>query len=724
MFRKLSMSIVLAASVLLVGVTPASAAVSAGNTGWQWSNPQPQGNGLNSVDFIGARGYAAGAAGTLLRSDDQGASWSSLRSGLNESIRLVRAASTDSFVFTTGCALRRSDDGGGTVTRLPWTANDFSCPSEIVSFDFPTPDVGYLLLASGAVYVTGDKGQSWSFGTAVPGTSAVGGNAVPGDIVFTSATEGIATAGNSIYRTTNSGSSWTLVNNVANGQLRRIAFSSALDGLVVGSNSKPLITADGGQTFTEVTGAPGTELYDVDCATAIACLARSKDGRSLKRTDDGGATWGSIAPTSVPLTGVSFASATRAIAVGLAGATVVSNDGGATWTSVNASVDGTFTRLNVRSANVAYVFGLGGALARTIDGGATWTRFNVLTAGDVTSVAFPNTNDGFVLDSTGQLLRTANGGASWQVLDTGTTAKPESVFAADTRDVTLVGPRGVRHSDDGGANFVLNTNRRLKRAALDEVDDAGGAVFAYSTKSVYRSTDKGRNWRPVNGPRRRSIDVLDFVNAKTGFVLDSAGEVWTTRNGGRRWSMLTGFGHNDRSSGSLTSMAWGDAKTGYVSGPDQPIMATNDGGKTWTEQTPFALGDGYNAVLLGSAGAKNAFALRASTSSIVATATGGRAGTSSSLKLKPSKRKVRRNTNLKVGGSLAGATGGELVTIASRPVGAKPGTAWKYQQVIVSSTGSFTSVWKIKRPMVFVAWWDGDARREGDGATPVTVKLR
>jgi hypothetical protein len=44
----------------------ASAAVSVGHSGWEWGSPSPQGKTLNTIEFDGARGYAAGDFGTLL----------------------------------------------------------------------------------------------------------------------------------------------------------------------------------------------------------------------------------------------------------------------------------------------------------------------------------------------------------------------------------------------------------------------------------------------------------------------------------------------------------------------------------------------------------------------------------------------------------------------------------------------------------------------------------
>jgi len=88
-----------AAASVLTGATGAGAAntlgatdagVSVGHSGWFWGDPQPQGNGLNGIDFGGSRGYAAGDFGTLLRTDDDGATWDGLATGITARLVNVR----------------------------------------------------------------------------------------------------------------------------------------------------------------------------------------------------------------------------------------------------------------------------------------------------------------------------------------------------------------------------------------------------------------------------------------------------------------------------------------------------------------------------------------------------------------------------------------------------------------------------------------------------------
>ncbi|MEO8664690.1 MAG: hypothetical protein ABI462_04260, partial [Ignavibacteria bacterium] len=46
---------------------------------WEWLNPKPQGNTIHTMDFANDNiGYAAGAFGTVIKSTDNGISWTKL----------------------------------------------------------------------------------------------------------------------------------------------------------------------------------------------------------------------------------------------------------------------------------------------------------------------------------------------------------------------------------------------------------------------------------------------------------------------------------------------------------------------------------------------------------------------------------------------------------------------------------------------------------------------
>lgn len=76
---------------LLVFIT-----INTGNAqGWQWQNPLPQGNPLNSIQFTDNNtGYAVGNCGTIIKTMNGGITWSSLLSGTPN--RLLSVWFTDS----------------------------------------------------------------------------------------------------------------------------------------------------------------------------------------------------------------------------------------------------------------------------------------------------------------------------------------------------------------------------------------------------------------------------------------------------------------------------------------------------------------------------------------------------------------------------------------------------------------------------------------------------
>src|SRR5438874_8284865 len=105
---------VVAALLLAVfaAVNAQGADVTVGHSGWNWGNPQPQGNTLRAVEFEGSSGFAAGDFGTLLRTDDGGATWTGVRTGTTTALTHVSIADPNTVVVGGGCVLLRSEDAG------------------------------------------------------------------------------------------------------------------------------------------------------------------------------------------------------------------------------------------------------------------------------------------------------------------------------------------------------------------------------------------------------------------------------------------------------------------------------------------------------------------------------------------------------------------------------------------------------------------------------------
>src|SRR5215210_1296543 len=190
--------------LFLILAAPSGAAVSTGHSGWLWGSPEPQGHNLWALELQGNTGYAAGDFGTLLRTTDGGNEWGTVRTDTTLDYRDIDVIDADSIVLSSGCAARRTDDGGATFRRLPFTSNERRCSRNIRSVTFPTSDVGYLLLEDGGILRTEDAGRSFAQRSLGPHQGIVTA------LMFRSASEGLATtAGGEIFKTTDGGDSWT-----------------------------------------------------------------------------------------------------------------------------------------------------------------------------------------------------------------------------------------------------------------------------------------------------------------------------------------------------------------------------------------------------------------------------------------------------------------------------------------------------------------------------------
>jgi photosystem II stability/assembly factor-like uncharacterized protein len=717
------------AAAAAIAPAAASANVQVGSSGWQWGNPQPQGNTINSITFAGGTGYAAGDFGTLLKTVDGGGTWTGLPTGTFENLSFVQAIDANTIFAGGGCVARRSLDGGATFTRIAFSPVESTCPQPLAGLSFVDKNTGWLMLADGSVTKTTDGGLTFSPQNPVPGTkAATGGTGSPTAIQFLDATTGFAanTLGQ-IFKTTDGGATWTKVSETDRG-IAGLTFASPTIAYAVGKAGLFLKSADGGATWLPIDiGAGNEDLTSVRCSSPLLCIITTAKGDKLIRTGDGGATSSQVTPPGGAIYAAGFASDTQAAALGLSGATAISVDGGQNFSQVGGSLLGTYTGIRAGAqAGTAFAVGNDGALAKTTDGGKTWVRGNVATPVDVSDVSFPTAQLGYALDSGGSVFKTANGGSSWAPLDTGSTAKPNRIFATGSSTVMTIGGRGIRRSTDSGGTWSQVKGKAVAKTSLFGVDRAGTSVFAWGALNVIRSTDGGKTWAAVTkpGPKTRNhlrIDQVDFVSAKAGFLLDDDGRVWSTANGGKSWKALTGVGDNR-----IDGMAFASAKSGYLVLPQFGesdvsagyLLRTTDGGATWHPQfvvnKPIASGG-------IAAGGNGTDYLLGGDSGLLASTTGGDAGAASNLTITTKHTKLKKAGKITVTGKLSPASGGEQVVVSFQ----KPGsTRWSHTTAKVAANGSFTTTWSVPRgASSFVAQWTGNYKAHGDGSKVLSVKV-
>jgi photosystem II stability/assembly factor-like uncharacterized protein len=719
-------SIAAAVFAMAICAVASAAPVLTSQSGWSWGNPRPQGNELRAVDFAGGRGYAVGAFGTVLRTDDGGTTWSGVRTGLLDDLSKLRVIDANTFLAGGGCTLLRSDDSGQTLRRLRFNPSA-TCGSPLAAMHFATKDIGYLVRSDGSVLRTEDGGARFASRTALPAT----GGGPPNDAWFTSPENGVVVTGSDtlgrIYRTTDGGSSWKDV--ATSGALRGLFFVSATTGYAVGQNAV-LKTVDGGATWTPTEAGVPAPLRSVRCGDELHCVVIAGNGLVM-HTDDGFETLNSSgiepppggASIALPIPGLSasYASATRVAVVGRRGDAATSDNAGRTFTPIGTTLQGAYNRLRLTSQSTVFAPGTAGSVARSTDAGATWSRVGAPTTNDVVDVAFPTSDLGYAVDTDGAVFRTDNGGTSWAILgDPG--VRPNSITASGNGDVVmLIGPRGVMRSANGGANFdQVEAAAVGPTVALDDVDrTSDGGVYVFGGKAIAFTSDEGAKWSVVRRPGRSSIIDADFVDRKVGYVLTADRRLWFTTNRGSQWRELLTIGYD-----TPYSLAFADRNNGYVAvntfaGDELGwVLRTSDGGASWRPQllSSGAIGGRHGLV---AAPGDIAHALIGG-SDLFRTDSGGDAGATSTLTLTTKTKRLRRKGKVRVDGKLTPAAPGARVEVKVRELGSN---RWSRQIVTVRSDGTFSTNWTVKRSSSFLAQWAGDQALNSDGSPALRVTV-
>lgn len=736
---------------VLLGTSSALAApVSVGHSGWTWGDPAPQGSRLNDVVFAGARGFAVGDFGTVLRSDDGGGTWIGLPSGTSSSLSLVQEVDPNTVVVGGECTVRESVNAGESFLRLPVNESESNCATKIASFSFLSAGTGFVEQANGTILLTTDGGQTLEPKTPVP---LNGGTAAK--LEFISPSIGFAVTGGSgggkIFRTTDGANSWTQVAS-SPAPLADVTFVSATTAYAVGGGNTLLASTDEGSTWKALplalpAGTALPALTHISCSDAMHCLiatapAPSGQTNTLVRTTDGGMTGSLVSPSAENLLAVSFSTAPGAVAVGENGATVLSSDGGATFpTLISHSLGGDFSRtLRIGQSPLdAYALGAAGQIAATTNGGENWNLLRVPSTGELVDVGFPTSEIGYVVNSGGTVFRTSTAGLSWSILSSGGGA-PTALLAPNPNTVLLIGPRGVRRSTDAAASFnSVNATivagrrhgkpRKVKLSSFNlsgGAQLAGGAIFAYG-EDVLESTNGGSRWTLIPRPLpKHPVAAISFVSSTTGYETSDR-RMFFTNNRGRGWREILSVGAlnlNGPGGMSFSSPSDGYLRVPFAAeGAANVLLRTANGGRSWTpESLPIGL---TNVVAAGAVDYATGFS--GSAGALFETTDGGLHITPSTLTLsvegrrKLSAAKLKKAGNrVRLTGRLSPAIGGETVVVSS----VTGGGSWRSKNVTVTSDGTFAlTVSGVRATTNFVAQWLGDGPESGAGTPAVQLTI-
>jgi photosystem II stability/assembly factor-like uncharacterized protein len=741
---------------------PPSELLATPQSGWLWSNPAPQGDDLEAVEFAGEIGFAAGEDGTVLKSVDGGASWLALSSGTTEKLSLMQVLDPATVFVSGELGLLESTDGGRSFKEIRSERPCYEC-SSISGFSFLNATSGFIesydiFTKSDSLLWTENGGASFEARTPVPLYGAT-----PGQIRFLSSADGVALVGGEnigrVMRTIDGGHTWTIA---AEGrhQLSAVTFATALIAYAVGDDDTLLRSEDGGARWQTMPLQlpPGTEtlnLTGISCADAESCLVATtrttaNESGPVLRTTDGGRSATIVNPfADYPgppgVLAISYAQYNDTVAVGGAGATAVSTDQGASFTDDRWRRAEPFfelyeeppTQLRLgRSPQDAYLPSMYGRIAATTNAGQSWNVLRLPTLRTVLDASFPTPQKGFAIAKGGGIYTTSDAGHSWRRC--GAAARSlGAVLAPSSRVVLVTGERGIWRSTDGCRTFShlrqeIHTNGRPRPlqsfhfAFAGEAQQVNRHTLIVFGDQVLESTDAGEHWTLVPRPAPQGyLEAVSFLSARTGYVI-SEGTLFFTSDHGRHWRQILTIAPEEGTE--YPSMSFTSVRDGFIATHNNEnrspniIFRTEDGGRSWIpEEMPYPIatlaaapGIAYSA----STGAVDMFVARG----------GGYTGAPSRITLKiagPATLSPRAlahaHDKVTIRGSIDPPVSGAHITIA-RTTGH---AGWSEESVVTGTGGSFSHTFQeVESTSWYDAYWTGTPGYRGAAAGPVRLLVR
>ncbi len=474
--------------------------------------------------------YAGTSANLILKSTNNGESWSSFHTDLTPCFYSIAVTSSGTLFAAgtyTGHIFKSINNGESwEVVR----------EGNGITFSIAVNDEDNIFATSrgGGIFCSTDNGDSWT-------EMNTGLNDVNAEQIIIDQIGHIfvGTRGGGIYRSIDNGANWVEVNN--------------------------------GLEDLRITSLSVNSLGHIFAGTRYSGVYRTKDDGDHWEHISQGLTEDLINNIFIANSGTLYASTFNGI--------FQSEDNGDNWLLMNCAGMDVVRVMSFLNTNGFMFAGTRNGIYKSDDGGNNWMRYEGLTTKcTIWSMAKDNEGNVYAGTSVGNVFKSTNKGENWTNMSIGINA-PEGIYTLATNSegklfAALCG-RGIFFRSNNGETWERATEvEGLARSiAYDESSDY---LFVGTTQNGYRSLDYGDTWELILP--EVGICCLFIDSDGNLFAGDFGGTIYRSTNNGDDWAAFATGGAAKIKS--ITENLSGDL---FIAQPGSGVFRSNNNGENWIE---------------------------------------------------------------------------------------------------------------------------------------------
>ena len=522
------------------------------------------------MKFKNSVGYIVGNNGYVIRTIDNGDTWSQITTGIIVNYNSVSVIDENNIILSSQNNLVKSSDGGNT-----WQQSIIP-NSQVIKTLFVNSLTGHAVCQNGTILKTIDGGINWY--------TTITTNTFPSayfTIYFIDENIGFATHEfDKMLKTINGGETWTEVS----GSFQAIYsfyFVNSNIGYACGEYGAMYKTTNSGNSWSIINFLNGyideSSMYGIFFKDENNGFATGMRGRIIK-TNNGGINWVQYSPTYNTIKHTEFT--TNNIGYTLVGNDYFkSTDSGNTWSYISTPLHYEYANgFDFVNSDIGYSIGGGttsaaGSVYKTTNGGSTWTKSNNgvnVIADGFYAIDFIDENIGFVSGGFNQpkTLKTTNGGNSWQQLNTLRFGQIQflNTSVGYARNIGNSFNR-IYKTIDGGLtwNIIFEIEDDVK--SFHFVNENVG-YFVGDSALMYKTINGGDTWQQLTIPYE-FYTLVKFYSENLGYISDEEGLLYRTVNGGISWQLINSIYR-------ITDINFQNSNI-YISGTNGKILSSNLG---------------------------------------------------------------------------------------------------------------------------------------------------